>query len=260
MKSLLSTVIVCIALSAVSQSRSAELRVAVAANFTTTLESLASDFAGATGHHLRISSASSGMLYAQIINGAPFDVFLSADCARPSRLVEQNRTVSGTRITYAVGKLALWTPDNRHPDAAWLRRPAGRLALANPELAPYGRAAADTLGALGVMNDWRDHLVLGTNVSQAMQFGMSGAVSGAFVSVSQLLASNISAAYWWPVPERFHVDIRQQAVVLNTAPDVAVARTLIDFLRSPLARGRIEAAGYDTRSYDALGELRCKSR
>ncbi|MEJ2132378.1 MAG: molybdate ABC transporter substrate-binding protein, partial [Gammaproteobacteria bacterium] len=206
------------------------------------------------------SSASSGTLYAQILSGAPFDVFLSADCARPSELVDLGRTVSGTRFTYAVGKLALWTPGHRHPDAAWLRFPKGRLALANPEFAPYGRAAADTLGALGVMNDWQGHVVLGNNVSQAMQFAVSGAVSGAFVAKSQLLAHDVPQEFWWEIPERFYADIRQQAVVLRSATDVAAARTLVDFLKGPLARERIEAAGYETPSYDALDEVRCGGR
>ena len=198
------------------------------------------------------------MLYAQIVNGAPFDVFLSADCARPNRLVDENRTLSGTRFTYAVGKLALWTPDQRHPDAAWLRNPAGRLALANPELAPYGRAAADTLGALGVMHGWRDHLVLGNNVSQAMQFAVSGAVAGAFVGTSQLLAHKVPPEFWWQVPERFHADIRQQAVVLKSTSDVDAARALVEFLKHPVTRSRIETAGYETRSYDTLDEVRCE--
>ena len=198
------------------------------------------------------------MLYAQILNGAPFDVFLSADCARPNRLVDQNRTVSGTRFTYAVGKLALWTPSQRHPDAAWLRRPAGRLALANPDLAPYGRAAADTLGALGAMNGWRDHLVLGNNVSQAMQFAVSGAVSGAFVSTSQLIAHKVSQEFWWQVPERFHAAIRQQAVVLKSVSDVDAAGAFLEFLKHPVTRSRIESAGYATRSYDTLAEVRCR--
>lgn len=258
MKHLIYTLIVNVVLLTTSTAHGTELRVAVAANFAATLESLAPDFSRTTGHSIRLSSGSSGTLYAQILNGAPFDVFLSADCARPNRLVDQNRTVSGTRFTYAVGKLALWTPTQRHPDAAWLRRPAGRLALANPELAPYGRAAADTLGALGVMNDWRDHLVLGNNVSQAMQFAVSGAVSGAFVSTSQLIAHKVPQGFWWQVPERFHADIRQQAVVLKAASDIDAAGAFLEFLKHPVTRSRIETAGYQTRSYDRLAEVRCR--
>ena len=257
MKHLILTIMVGVVLLTASSAQCAELRVAVAANFAAILESLAQDFSRTTDHSITLSSASSGMLYAQILNGAPFDVFLSADCARPDRLVDQNRTVSGTRFTYAVGKLALWTPGKPHPDAAWLRRPAGRLAMANPELAPYGRAAADTLGALGVMNDWRDHLVLGNNVSQAMQFAVSGAVSGAFVSTSQLIAHKVPQEFLWQVPERFHADIRQQAVMLKSATDVDAAGALLEFLKHPITRSRIEAAGYETRSYDIFDEVRC---
>ncbi|MEM9383707.1 MAG: molybdate ABC transporter substrate-binding protein [Pseudomonadota bacterium] len=226
----------------------ATVRVAVAANFRAVLESLARDYE-AVNERVRIDliSGSTGKLYAQIVAGAPFDLFLAADQARPERLLATGRAVAGTRHTYAIGRLVLWDPrraDGVGPD----RLQAGdfrRLALAKPALAPYGAAAQAVLRDLGLEDSLRDRLVFGENVAQTFAFVRSGNAGLGFVALSQLraLPPSVIGSYWEPdLNDRFA--IRQDMVLLQRAEGRKVPSEFYSFLRSNRARAVIESAGY----------------
>ena len=168
----------------------AEATVAVATNFLLPLRSLAEEFTARTGHALRISSGSTGQLYAQITNGAPYDVFLSADAARPLRLEEAGATLPGTRRTYALGRIVLWSAQPGRVDAGGAEALGtlgnGKIAIANPEVAPYGVASQETLERLGFWEPFQDRLVRGINVAQVFQFIGTGNAAMGFIAMSQL--------------------------------------------------------------------------
>ncbi len=219
-----------------------EARVAVAANFAPTLRELVPVFQRETGHRLRISQGASGQLFAQIVNGAPFEVFLSADQDRPARLQRRGLVAPQGRFTYAVGRLVLWSPEAgrvRGPEALSEGR-LRRLAIANPKTAPYGAAARFTLEALGLWTALRPRLVMGQNVAQAFQFVHARQAELGFVSLAQVQGRGGS---FWLVPEAVHPPLAQDVVLLQGAG--AAARALFEFLRSPAARARIQAAGYE---------------
>ena len=223
-----------------------EVRVAVAANFAPVLAQLAAPFTEASGHHLRVSSGSSGKLYAQISHGAPFDVLLSADAERPRRLEADGQVVAGSRFTYARGRLVLWSAkpgvvDNR---GEVLRRGTfRRLAIANPRIAPYGAAAQDVLEGLRLWHAVQGRLVQGEDIGQTFQFVYTGNAELGFVAWSQIKARGESGSFWL-VPEALHRPIEQQAVLLTGAADNAAARAFLEFLCGPRAREIIAAAGY----------------
>jgi molybdate transport system substrate-binding protein len=216
-----------------------EVRVAVAANFRTTLNLLADKFETTSDHTLIISSGSTGRLYAQIVNGAPFDVFLAADSKRPALLIETGLAPEANLFDYAIGQLVLWSPAEVPPAEirGWLQN-LDRVAIANPRLAPYGLAARQTLEQLGA-NEVR--IITGENVNQAFQFTASGNVSAGFVALAQTRAAGIDPANYWPVPENLHDPIRQQGVRLSES---AAAAEFEDFLRTAEAHAIIEASGY----------------
>ncbi len=220
----------------------AEARVAVASNFADTARLLAERFQARSGHRVRLSSASSGKLYAQIRNGAPFDLFLSADARRPRKLVEAGLALPESRRTYALGRLVFWAPGTTG-DAAACRKQlekAGRLAMANPRTAPYGAAAAQVLEALGIRPEKR---VLGENVAQAHAFTASRAVDGGLVAAAQLQGQEPEGCRW-PVPESLHAPIEQQMVLLQRGKKNPAALAFHRFLLSREAAALIEAAGY----------------
>lgn len=226
--------------------RADEVRVAVAANFAPVLSQLATPFREATGHRMLISSGSSGKLYAQIAQGAPFDVLLSADVERPRRLEAQGLAVAGSRFTYARGRLVLWspTPGAVDPRGDVLRRgDFKRLALANPRIAPYGAAAQDVLRALGLWETLRARFVQGEDIGQTFQFVRTGNAELGFVAWAQVKAQGKTGSSWL-VPEALHRPIEQQAVLLVRARDKKGARAFVDFLRSQAAREVIARAGY----------------
>ncbi len=222
----------------------AEARVAVASNFSQVARELAARFEARSGHQVRISSASSGKLYAQIRHGAPFHLFLSADAERPRRLVKAGLARPQNRRTYAIGRLVFWAPD--HPgDAEVCRarlRHLDRLAVANPRTAPYGAAAVETLKALG-RDPGQLRLVVGENIAQAYAFTASGAVEGGLVAAAQIQGRDLTGCRW-PVPERLHHPIEQQAVLLEQGEDNPAAEGFFRFLFSEPARTLIQAAGY----------------
>lgn len=221
----------------------AEVRVAVAANFATTLHALAGDFSAATGHRLQVSSGSTGKHYAQIRNGAAFDVFLAADSARPARLEAEGVGVAGSRFTYAVGRLALWVPGESAPDPAerYLQTSAsGRFAIANPRLAPYGQAARQVLQGWGLWDRLQGRLVRGENAAQAFQFVATGNAPAGLVALSQLRTAGAPEDEFRLIPESLHEPIRQQALLLRPG---AAAEAFLRYLRTD-AVAAIAAAGY----------------
>jgi molybdate transport system substrate-binding protein len=208
------------------------------------LERLTPRFEEQSGHTLTVISGATGSHYAQIVNGAPFDVFLAADAERPQRLEAEGRAVAGTSFTYALGKLVLWSADATVVDSAGAVLESGtfkHLALANPTLAPYGAAAQETLTALGLWEGVQGKLVRGDNIAQTLQFVQSGNVELGFVAMSQLIDIGNTGSRW-DVPATLYDPIVQQGVLLK---DSAPAREFIDFIRSEESRAVIREAGYD---------------
>lgn len=225
-----------------------EAQVAVAANFAAPAKLLAERFSRETSHKLSLSVGSTGKFYAQISNGAPFDVFLSADDETPLRLEKEKLTVPGSRFTYAVGKLVLWSPAPNLVDANGdvLRRGAfKRLAIANPKLAPYGAAAQQALEKLGLWTELRGKLVLGENIAQTLQFVASGNVELGLVALSQVQEGGKPGGSHWRVPQSLYDPIRQDAALLTRGSGNPAARAFLEYLRSGPAREIIRAAGYD---------------
>lgn len=221
----------CLALAASSLASAAPLQLAVAANFQAAFAALAAHY----DRELTPTYGSSGLLFAQIVQGRPFDLFLSADRARPDALIAQG--LAYRPVVYAQGRLALLV-DTGAPAAAWLTT-AGRVALANPATAPYGRAASETLAALGA----QPQRVVAQNVAQAFHFAAIGAVDGAFVALAQVLARRIPAERYWIVPDDLYAPIEQVAVALRGGNEEAAA-ALLAYLASADAQTRIRAAGY----------------
>ena len=186
--------------------RAGEVTVAVAASFAGVLAELSARFEAAEGHHVVVVVGSSGKLASQILNGAPFDIFLSADVARPDALIERGVATANDRFTYAIGRLALWSADPTRlagGGEAYLKGgDDGRVAIANPKLAPYGTAAMQTLKGLGLDQAMAPRLVYGENVGQAFALARSGAAAVAFVAWSEALSPEGAKGSWWLVPER----------------------------------------------------------
>jgi molybdate transport system substrate-binding protein len=221
--------------------------VAAAANFITPLAELEKLFEERTEHDLTIVSGSTGQLYAQVANGAPFDVFLSADREHAERLAAEGLGDGSTRFTYAIGTLALWTRDAekfRPLNLDALRRADFRwLAIANPELAPYGLAAQQALQKLGLWDSLQARIVRGENIAQTFTMAETRNADLAFVALSQAIAYGETAAYFI-VPAELHDAISQDAIVLRRGGDNAAARAFVDFLRSADAAQVIERFGY----------------
>jgi molybdate transport system substrate-binding protein len=226
----------------------AEVQVAVAANFAAPMKVLAAQFGQRTGHVARLSVGATGKFYAQIVNGAPFDVLLAADAATPARLEREGLAVKGSRYTYATGRLVLWSADPALVDAAGAVLKQGRyahLALANPTLAPYGAAARETLGALGLASALEGRLVQAENIAQAHQFVASGNAELGFVALSQVwLDGRLQSGSAWIVPANLYAPLRQDAVLLARAKDNPAALELLRFLRSAPARAVMTRYGY----------------
>lgn len=237
------------ALLAVSWSAGASpLRVAVAANFLLPLEAIAEAYAEQGGEALLISSGATGQHYAQIINGAPFDVFLAADDARPARLVEQGYALADSQQTYALGRLVLWAgPDAKLPAdglAGLAAESPRRLAIASPRLAPYGLAAKQSLQATGQWRRLQPVIVEGKNVGQALQFLATGNASHALVAASFTVAERRPEGQWIAVDARLHDPIRQNVVILRSTEQLREARAFLAFLQSPEAAEILRAFGY----------------
>jgi len=225
-----------------------DVPVAVAANFTEPVKQIAAAFQARTGHHLVLSFGSSGQFYTQITQGAPFQVFLSADAERPQRLEREGLGVPGTRFTYAVGQLVLYsrTPGLADDGGAALRRGAfAKLAIADPATAPYGVAAIQAMTRMGVYPKLAAKIVKGSSITQAFQFVQSGAAELGFVALSQVVGQRGGSR--WVVPPALHAPIEQQAILLAPGQKRPAARAFLAFLKSPEARAIIRRYGYEAR-------------
>jgi molybdate transport system substrate-binding protein len=224
-----------------------EVKVAVSSNFSAAIHALAPKFEQASGHEVRISTGSTGKLYAQIRNGAPFGVFLAADTRRPRKLDEAGFVAADGRFTYAQGRIALWSPN---PEQVAGRGTLAKgdfrhLAIANPKTAPYGLAAKQTLQALGHWTDLKGKIVRGENIGQTHQFVASGNAALGFVALSQISGPNRPAeGSRWLVPQTHYDPIRQQAVLLTDHADNSAARALVDYLQGAEAASVIRSYGY----------------
>ncbi|NHI00370.1 molybdate ABC transporter substrate-binding protein [Oceanimonas sp. MB9] len=237
------TLLLCVSMPALAD----EVRVAVAANFLDAITTLSGQFERQSGHTVLISSGSTGKLYAQIKNGAPFDVFLAADEARPALLEHEAAIVPGSRFTYALGTLVLWSPDRGLIDAEQSVLNNGDfrfLAIANPATAPYGRAAQEVLTGMGLWERFSKKMVRGENIGQTYQYVYSRNADLGFVAKSQVFSQGQFAdGSWWEVPADRYAPIVQQAVQLRDTP---AATALLDYLRSPAGLAVIQAYGYGT--------------
>lgn len=221
------------------------ITVAVASNFSRPAAELAARFAGETGVMVRISNGSTGKLYAQIVNGAPFDVFLAADAERPKRLEESGHAVAESRFTYAQGALVLWSRDAKDCLAALADEGGGRVALANPKTAPYGKAAVEFLKAEGGWESVSARAVYGENINQTLQFVATGNAVVGFIAKSQVGAPQLpEAGCVWEVPVSSYTVIEQQAVLLERAASNDNARRFLEYLRSGDARDTMSRHGY----------------
>lgn len=225
-----------------------EVLVAVAANFTTPMQQIAADFERDTGHKAVLSFGASGRFYAQIVNGAPFQVLLSADASTPEKLEREGRSLAGSRFTYAVGTLVLWSgnPDLVDDKGEVLRGADFRhLAIANPKTAPYGAAAIDTLKRLGLLDAVQHRFVQGENIAQTLQFVSTGNAELGFVSLSQVFRDGaITSGSAWVIPGEFHDPILQDAVILARGKDNPAAAALMAYLKGDTARAVIKSFGY----------------
>lgn len=226
-----------------------EVHVAVAANFRSTLREIVKSFERDTTHTVLINSGSSGKFYAQITHGAPFDIFFSADVMRPQRLEEEGFAAPGSRFTYAIGRLTLWSPDPNMIKGDGLTVLSHghfkHLAMANPKTAPYGTAAKRTLEALGLWNHIQGRIVQGENIAQAFHFVYSQNAQLGFMALSQILDPKINGAgSRWDVPENLHEPLRQQAILLIHGQHNTAAQAFLDYVKGPKARTIIEQFGY----------------
>jgi molybdate transport system substrate-binding protein len=227
-------------------SYSETLRIAVAANFTGATQELVSRFEQRSGHELKVSFGSTGKLYAQITHGAPFALFLAADEARPARLIQEGLAVAGSRTTYARGRLVLWSADEKRitEGADELRQGAfRRLAIANPQTAPYGLAAQQVLQHLGLWNQLSGALVRGDSIAQTFQFTATGNAELGLVAASQVKAWPHKGSLW-EIPQGYYQSIAQQVVLLKHGEESDAAKDFLQFLQSDEARAVIRDFGY----------------
>lgn len=229
-----------------------EVQVAVAANFAAPMHQIARAFEKDTGHKAVLSIGATGKLYTQIHHGAPFAVLLAADDETPARLIQEGLAVPGSNFTYAVGQLVLWSAqagvvDEQGAVLADLAsgKLRGKLAVADPKLAPYGAAAWQLMRRRGLAEALRPHVVTGENIAQTYQFVKTGNAALGFVALSQVMVDGrIGAGSAWVVPSQLHEPIRQDAVLLKAGETQAAARSLLQYLRSEAARAVIRASGY----------------
>ena len=227
----------------------AEVNVAVAANFTAPMKIIAQDFERDTGHEARLAFGGTGQFYAQIRNGAPFAILLSADDETPIKLEKEGLGVTGSRFTYATGKLALWSKKPGFVDAQGeILRSAqfDKIAVANPKLAPYGAAAMETLDKMGLRERITAKIVEGSNIGQTFQFVASENAALGFVALSQVFENGtIKEGSAWIVPGSMHAPIKQDAILLNAGKDNSAAAALLKYLQGDKAKAVIRSFGYE---------------
>ena len=224
-----------------------DVQVAVAANFTEPAKAIAAAFQKKTGHTVTQSFGPSGGFYSQIQNGAPFEVFLSADAERPMRLEAEGRGVAGTRFVYAYGALVLWsaTPGFVDSQGAVLKGRYDHIAIADPASAPYGVAAVETLKKMGLYDQVAPKIVKGTSIAQAYAFVSTGAAELGFVALSQVVHEKGGSR--WVVPKSYYRPMDQQAILLKPGEKDPAAKAYLDFLRGPEAISIITSYGYEVK-------------
>ncbi|SOC12410.1 molybdate transport system substrate-binding protein [Rhodobacter sp. JA431] len=222
-----------------------EVMAAVAANFTNPAQEIAALFTAETGHEVTLSFGPSGQFYTQITQGAPFEVFLSADAARPAKAIDEGFGVPGSAFTYARGKLVLWSADPHTvtgPEA--LQAAPEHVAIADPSSAPYGAAAMEVLAALGLNDALQDKIITGKSIAQAYQFTASGNAPLGFVAMSQVAGDTSGSS--WVVPGDLYSPIKQDAVLLTPGANDPAAQAFLDFLKTEAATAIIVKYGYET--------------
>ena len=227
-----------------------EVQVAVAANFTAPMKLIAAEFEKDTGHKAVLSFGSTGKFYSQIINGAPFEVLLAADDETPAKLEKESAAVNGSRFTYAIGKLVLWSAEPGKVDAQGDVLKKGnfkKLAIAAPKLAPYGAATIETMTKLGLLASLEPKLVTGESIAQAFSFVSTGNAELGFVALSQVYeGGKLKSGSAWIVPASLHRPIRQDAVLLTKAKDNKAAVALLAFLKTEKAKAVVRSFGYES--------------
>ncbi len=229
--------------------RADEVQVAVAANFTTPMQKIAADFEKDSGHKAVLVFGSTGKFYAQIKNGAPFEVLLAADDETPAKLVKEGAAVAGSEFTYAVGKLVLWSPQPGLVDdkgEVLNKAEIAHVAYCNPKLAPYGAAAVEAMKSLGQFDALQPKLLQAENIAQAHQFVVSGNAEMGFVALSQVFKDGkITSGSAWIVPANLYGPIRQDAVILEKGKGHAAVDALMSYLKSDKAKAVIRSYGYE---------------
>ena len=230
--------------------RAEEALVAVAANFSAPMQQIAASFQKDTGHQLKMSFGATGGIYAQIKNGGPFDVFLSADQITPQKLEAEGLGVAATRFNYAIGQLVLWSKqDGLVDDKGQVLRNKNiqRIALANPKLAPYGVAAWETMTALGLLEELKPKMVQGDNIAQTYQFVSTQNAQVGFVALSQVFSNGqLTSGSAWIVPPHLYKPIRQDVILLKNGKDNSAAKALLIYLKGEKAKAVMKSYGYLT--------------
>jgi molybdate transport system substrate-binding protein len=231
-----------------ANAHAAEIKVAVASNFANTLKEIAVEFQKDTGHQLAITPGATGKFYAQISNGAPFDVFLSADDETPRKLAQEGKAIAASQFTYAIGRLALWSPspDLVDKNADILKTDKFKyIAIANAKVAPYGQAAVQTMQKLGVLSKIEPRVVQGESIAQTFQFVSTGNAQLGFVALSQIFENGkIKTGSAWIVPEEMHEQLKQDAVVLQSCKNTSACQALMDYLKSEKVKKMMTSYGY----------------
>jgi len=235
--------------SCIGTAHAGDVQVAVAANFAGPMEKLAAEFQKDTGHKAIVASGATGKFYAQIRNGAPFEVLLSADDETPARLETEGHVIPKSRFTYAVGRLVLWSAKADYVDAAGAVLKTGdfkHLSIANPKTAPYGAAAMAVIDKLGLAATLQPRIVQGENIAQAWQFASTGNAELGFVAQAQVWRDGkFTAGSGWIVPANMHAPIRQDAALLTRGAKNPAAQALLDYLRTDKAKALIRTFGYE---------------
>ena len=243
------TLTAALALSAAAQAE--VVQIAVAANFTAPARALAEIFARTTGHEAKLSFGATGAFYTQIKNGAPFDILLAADDERPIRLEKEGDTVPGSRFTYAIGQLVLWSAKPGLVDGGGAVLKGGKfnkIAIANPKLAPYGAAAVETMDKLGLAAALTPKLVTGESIGQTYNFIATGNAELGFVALAQVLdGGKMKSGSMWVVPAKYHAPIIQDAVILKRAAANPAAKAWMALMRSPNTQDFIRSYGYEVK-------------
>ncbi len=225
-----------------------DILIAVAANFAEPMEQIIAEFEEGSVHNVEMSIGSSGRFYAQIVNGAPYQIFFSADQEKIEQLAQAGLTVEETAFTYAVGRLALWSAEEELPITDLNELDSSdfdRLAIANPRLAPYGVASVEVLKALELFDSFQEKLVQGENIAQAFQFIDTGNADLGFVALSQVFREEMfSKGQGIFIPEEFHTPIRQDAALLRSGQDCDACVEFLEFMRSQEARSILHSFGY----------------